>query len=295
MVQYKCNDDDATDVTTASDTSYVEPLQPFFNWVGSKRRYCDRLAELMPANYDIDKHTYFEPFLGSGSFLLFLQPMNAVVGDLDENVIKAFLNIRDNVNQVIKCIQALYKGNVKQNYVNLCKNFSILNSVRQTATFIFISKHSFGSNIIYNKDKTGFTLCYRNKVVGTDCENITDVSRYLKTNKVSFKIGDFRTVTKGAKKNDFIFLDPPYVTTRKTQKQYYNDQTDLDIEILTKEVLRLHRQGCYVLLVNSDSRHLRNALQPYFKCKTFKANEKILGAHKTAYTGKRKECIYTNY
>lgn len=286
------SDDDFDD---ASSEYEIMPLHPLFNWVGSKRRYCARLAELLPQDYDLDKHTYFEPFLGSGSFLLFLQPFKAIVGDLDKNVISTFSNVKTNHKLVINYLRKLYVGNVKENYVKVCKNFSKLPFIAQSAAFIFISKHSFGSNLIYNKEKTGFTLCWRNLVVKTDYQNITDVSEYLRTSNVVFKNSDFRDVTKNAKKNDFIFLDPPYVTVRKTQKQYYNDQTELDVDTLAKELIRLHKQGCLVLLINSDCKNLRDALHPYFKCKTFKANEKILGAHGKGYSNKRKECIYVNW
>lgn len=281
--------------SNASEASFVEPLQPLFNWVGSKRRYCSKLLNLFPPDYDIDAHTYYEPFLGSGALLLYLQPVKAVVGDVDPNVVNAFKNVKDNPKKVISSIVSMYKGDVRGNYVNLCKTFSSLDRFKSTAAFIFISKHSFGSNLIYNKDKTGFTLCFRNQKIKTDYENISKVSEYLRDNKVTVKNDDFRKITVNAKKGDFVFMDPPYINTRITRKNYYNEQTNLSFDELVKELLRLHKVGCYIMLVNSNCKSLRDALKPHFKTKTFNADETILGAHKKEYANKRKECIYTNY
>ncbi|KAI8995104.1 S-adenosyl-L-methionine-dependent methyltransferase [Gaertneriomyces semiglobifer] len=272
-----------------------KPIVPFFNWVGSKRRYCQRLYRFFPKNYDLNSHTYYEPFLGSGALFLALQPKSAVVGNIDMNVTSAFENIRYDLSEVITHLSEMYKGDVKTNYGNLCGNFTALSGIRQTAALIFVTKHSFGSNLIMKRDRTGFGLCYRNKIIGYNVENMQRASRYLKDHHVAIENKSFTDITKAAKRNDFVFLDPPYINTLSTKKRYYNDSDQISVETLVKEILRLHQKRCLVMLVNSDSPILREALSSTFTCESFDAHESITGVHGKKYSNQRLECIYINW
>ena len=68
--------------------------------------------------------------------------------------------------------------------------------------------------------------------------------------------GDFESVLeKYAQKDDFIFLDPPYIPVseyadfkRYTKEQCYEE----DQRILGEEVHRLVERGCKVMLTNSN-------------------------------------------
>ena len=76
-------------------------LKPFLKWVGGKTQLLDRLLLLAPKEYN----TYYEPFVGGGAMLLALQPKQAVVGDMNSQLINAYQQIRDRPADVIDYIQ----------------------------------------------------------------------------------------------------------------------------------------------------------------------------------------------
>lgn len=52
--------------------------KPFVKWVGGKRQLIKQLREiyLIPDKFDIEKNTYFEPFIGGGAVFLICNRFN---------------------------------------------------------------------------------------------------------------------------------------------------------------------------------------------------------------------------
>ena len=61
-------------------------LKPFIKWAGGKRQILSEIKAQVPTEYN----RYFEPFLGGGAVLLALQPSEAVVADINPEIINAF-------------------------------------------------------------------------------------------------------------------------------------------------------------------------------------------------------------
>ena len=60
---------------------------PFIKWVGGKRQIISQhLDQLFPNEFN----TYIEPFVGGGAVLFHLQPENAIVNDLNSELINAY-------------------------------------------------------------------------------------------------------------------------------------------------------------------------------------------------------------
>lgn len=61
-----------------------DKIYPIIKWAGGKRRLASKIADYFKdANLIKEGHTYFEPFLGGGALLFFLQPDKAV--GIDQN------------------------------------------------------------------------------------------------------------------------------------------------------------------------------------------------------------------
>lgn len=66
---------------------YKNPLvAPVVKWVGGKRQLLQDISKHIPDKFS----TYYEPFLGGGAVLFYLQPNRAVVNDINEELIEAF-------------------------------------------------------------------------------------------------------------------------------------------------------------------------------------------------------------
>lgn len=60
-------------------------LVPFLAWAGGKRWFVQRHAGLLPQEFG----RYIEPFLGAGSVFFHLEPQEALLGDLNAELIAA--------------------------------------------------------------------------------------------------------------------------------------------------------------------------------------------------------------
>ncbi len=99
---------------------------------------------------------------------------------------------------------------------------------------------------------------------------------------------------KYAKKNDLIFLDPPYLPISKYSdfKRYTKEQFYLgDHKKLANLFEELHKKGCYLILTNSTSSEVIK-LYKKFNIKIFNTKRNI-NSKGNLRTGK--DIIVTNY
>lgn len=264
-------------------------LSPFFNRVGSKRAYVSRLAKYCPTHFDAERNTYFEPFLGTGSLLLYLQPKKAVISDIDTTIAQAFSCMKTASRQVKNFLTTLYKTtDFSATYEVLCKEFRRLSPIRQTAALIFISKHSYGSILKLSVDGTRILNHWRGQSRGMNWRNFHKVAAYLGQPSIQVAQQSFQDAVRKANKGDFIFLDPPYNKVRKASARYYQ-QDHISVNDLTKTMNSLHGKGCFVLMINCFDNDISHVLPNYQK-HIFTGTEKFLGAKVT-----RQETVYTNY
>jgi len=111
---------------------------------------------------------------------------------------------------------------------------------------------------------------YKNPLI-CDATNLENISNALRYSKAIIQIADYKEALHNAKKDDFIYLDPPYhpmsSTANFTSYTNYgfgnNDQL-----ALVKIFVALNDRGCKVLLSNSDTsfiRKLYSDFSDYFK------------------------------
>ena len=81
-------------------------IKPFLKWAGGKAQLLGELMCLSPRRFG----RYFEPFIGGGALLFELQPESAVIGDVNSQLINAYVQIRDNPEAVIEYAERLDSG-----------------------------------------------------------------------------------------------------------------------------------------------------------------------------------------
>src|SRR6185312_9975762 len=65
-------------------------ISPFLKWAGGKRWFADRWLHLVPSGFN----RYIEPFLGSGAMFFALRPKQALLSDLNPDLINCYEAIR---------------------------------------------------------------------------------------------------------------------------------------------------------------------------------------------------------
>ena len=109
----------------------------------------------------------------------------------------------------------------------------------------------------------------RNPNVCSDSD-LNKISSQLKKNRTSIYSKDYRAALKDARKNDFVFLDPPYVPdpkvkyTVKYQRHGIYSTTKKedgwqlsDFEEVVSVFKELNKRGCKVMMTNYDSPFIR--------------------------------------
>ena len=127
-------------------------MKPIIKWVGGKRELCPKIRELMPSTYN----KYYEPFLGGGAVLLDLCPEEAVVNDINPELINMYLQVRDNVEWVIIDLakfDMLHDADPEPKllYYDIRNDFNKClgsNTPTQAARFIYLNKHCF-NGLVY--------------------------------------------------------------------------------------------------------------------------------------------------
>src|SRR3989344_1328430 len=103
---------------------------------------------------------------------------------------------------------------------------------------------------------------YKNPLICPEAD-LKEISKFLQ--KDDMKAKQFYDGVKEAKKNDFVYFDPPYYPLNKTSFTTYTKGNFLEKEQeKLKEVFsQLDKKGCKVMLSNSDTKFIRDLYKDY--------------------------------
>ena len=232
-------------------------VSPFVKWAGGKRQLLAQIRERMPREYN----RYYEPFIGGGAIVFDLLPENALINDINEALINAYVQIRENVDSFLDSINRIDSaiGEDGKAYYYSMRNLYNMKlekmeyDIELAALFVFLNKHCF--NGLYRVNSKGlFNVPYNNsKRVSYDEESIRMTSDYLK--KVTITTGDFEDACRNAGRGDFVFLDSPYAPLNPTSFESYTKEgfTLESHERLARLYDELTERGCYCMLTNHNT------------------------------------------
>jgi len=258
--------------------------KPILKWVGGKTQILDKLIIEFPTNIN----NYREIFLGGGSVLITLLSYvrngiikihgNIYAYDLNEPLVYIYKNIQSNHNELYNQIQQLITnfnscgyGEInrtpknmdeakisKENYYywirseyNKLKNVDKKSTIG-SAMFIFLNKTCFRG--VFRVGPKGFNVPYGhyNNPEIINKEHL-DVIHELIQN-VIFECCDFNISLNNVEQNDYIYLDPPYVSETDTSfVGYTQNGFNLDNHNnLFKLIHNLTKTNKKMMLSNAD-------------------------------------------
>lgn len=244
-------------------------ISPFVKWAGGKRQLLEDINKRMPKNYN----RYYEPFVGGGAVLFYLQPKDAIINDINKALMNAYRQIKKSPIELIKAIEEL-DGNIPEDgkayYYDIRQRFNdkLMQEdydIELAAMFIFINKHCF--NGLYRVNGKGlFNVPYNNsRQASYNAENIMEISKYLKN--VTILDGDFVYACKSAKEGDFIFFDSPYAPLNpSTFESYTKEGFDKDSHIRLAELFKkMTIKGCHCMLTNHNTEFINELYNNIFE------------------------------
>lgn len=202
-------------------------MKPMLKYRGGKTRELLEIKKFIP-KYD---GKYIEPFLGGGALYFDLEPDRAIINDINESLMNFYKGVKDDfkvISSELKDIQFIYEKNrkdfekLKAQYPNervKDKNEAIYYKMREyfngevetdlheATIYYYINKTAYSGMIRYNKSGKYNVPYGRYKNFNTDL--ITEKHQILLKNAEIYSL-DYLDIFNMAKKDDFIFLDPPY-------------------------------------------------------------------------------------
>ena len=272
-------------------------LQPFTKWTGGKRQLLGELRSYMPETFG----RYFEPFVGGGALFFDLAPEKAVINDFNEELINAYLQIKNNPAELINLLIKHKENNSKDYYLELRSadrdgRISRMTGVERAARILYMLRVDFNGLYRVNS-KNQFNVPYGRyknpKIVDVDL--LYQISEYLNENDVEILQTDFAEAVKDAQTGDFVYFDPPYIPLNETSSftSYTHEGFSYEEQVRLRNTFKeLTERGVYAMLSNSSS-PLVEELYKDFNIYFVEA-QRTNGA-KSSSRGKISEIIVTNY
>jgi len=221
--------------------------KPFLRWAGGKSWLLKTLEGILPPQFN----AYHEPFLGGGSVFFFLNPSGrAYLSDINAQLINAYVQIRDNVEDVLKIMRGWQ--NTPQCYYRI-RGTHFPDPLHQAAQFIYLNRTGF--NGIYRVNLRGqYNVPFGRKKykILFDPAVYRSASKCLQNTMIT--CADFYESEAKIAEGDLVFLDPPY-KIRGPNNGFikYNDKlfSWSDQLRLASYIESIQRKGAFYILTNA--------------------------------------------
>ncbi len=188
---------------TLPDDARAASAPPFLKWVGGKRWLAPVLAPLILSRLE---RRYIEPFAGGAALLLHLAPTDAVLGDVNPELIETFDTVKVAPEDVVRAVWRF--SNTPECYYRV-RSATPRAAVGRAARFIYLNRTAWGGVYRINRDgmfnvpfgSTGRGICRKDLIV--------NAAEALSGTRVT--VSDFADVIGDAGAGDVVYADPPYV------------------------------------------------------------------------------------
>ena len=241
-------------------------VAPVLKWVGGKRQLLPEIKKYIP-----QFSTYYEPFVGGGAVLFYLQPKKVVINDINWELINVYQVIRDNVEELI---EDLNKHKNEEEYFYKIREldrekekYESLTNVEKASRILFLNKTCY--NGLFRVNKAGeFNTPYGNyknpNIVNEP--TLRAVSNYFNKANITFKCCDYEQSLKNIRKGAFVYFDPPYdpVSNSANFTGYDKGGFDREEQKRLKSICdKLNKRGIKFLLSNSATDYILDLYSDY--------------------------------
>ena len=262
---------------------------PILRWAGSKRSALRYLENYWDPRFG----RYIEPFCGSAALFFKVEPNSAILSDLNSDLIQFYKHCRTRRRAVWNIATAIPFE--ERTYYNIRQEYNeIVPSVRKSALFYYLNRACF--NGIYRTNKSGgFNVPFSGKKILGFPEYSDFENRCNSLNSVEFLSLDFeKLIIENVKKNDFVFMDPPYATSKKRTFAEYDkgsfEGSDLERLMNCMELID-NRGGKFVCTYDATELDKFQRIERWYDA-DFEVMRNIGGFQSTRK--KAKEIIFSN-
>lgn len=220
---------------------------PILRWAGSKRKGLPSLTTFWSDRFE----RYIEPFAGSACLFLNLKPKAAILADLNSTLMQTYRTIRKHPLAVAEALYAIPRNS--EAYYEVRRRLkSCRNAIETAAFFVYLNRNCF--NGIYRTNLKGEF----NVPLGADQgqypsrRDFQTTATLLKSAKLLS--GDFGATLRHLRRNDFVYLDPPFAATGVRTFTEYGKRSFAasDLYRLSRHLDRIDRRGAFFLVSYAD-------------------------------------------
>ncbi|MBN9575461.1 DNA adenine methylase [Alicycliphilus denitrificans] len=240
-------------------------MRPFIRWAGGKSRLLSRILPHVPATIG----DYYEPFLGGGA--VFLACAGRVSGrshlaDLNEHLVAAWIAVRDRPAELRPLLDWYLANDSKEFYYEV-RAAVPTGFVEKAARFLYLNGVSW-NHLWRENSRTGAMNVPWGDRQFRPMDDAAMKAYGDVLARADIAATDFRAVLGGARRGDFVYLDPPYlpVFTRpdveKEPTAKFNKYTAKTFELpdlleLAEICADLSRRGVRWVMSNRDTEPIR--------------------------------------
>lgn len=239
----------------------MEIMNSVLKYPGSKWNIARQLVDLIPPH-----HSYVEPYFGSGA-VLFSKPPSAIetVNDLDGDVVNLFRCIQQDSERLARLVMTIpFSREVYDRQFEADNTYA--SRYQRAAGFLVRcwQGHGFRTN--------GYKVGWKNDVVGRERayalwnwyrlpEWIVEIAERLRKVQIENRPA-LEVMQRFDYPNVFMYIDPPYLLSTRTAKQYRHEMMEADHEELLKAILR---SRALIMISGYDSDMYNDYLQGWRK------------------------------
>ncbi|MBN1767873.1 MAG: DNA adenine methylase [Prolixibacteraceae bacterium] len=243
-------------------------VSPFLKWVGGKRQLMAVIVENLPKN--IKNLKYYEPFIGGGAVFFHLQPVNAVINDLNNDLINVYSVIKNDLDSLIADLKR-HKNNAEYFYeiraLDRTDDFNTLTAVQKASRLIYLNKTCF--NGLYRVNNAGefnvpFGRYKKPNIVNEP--TLKAVSKFLNNSNIRISCEDYENVLEKADRDSFVYIDPPYhpISESSNFTGYVRGGWNANDQARLRDTCdKLNKRGVKFLLSNSSALLIKELYKDY--------------------------------
>lgn len=238
-------------------------MQQLLSWVGSKWKDRFKIEDFMQGAGSFDR--FIEPFCGSASIFFYLNPKNAWINDVNKDLMEFYRTLRLGYKPIM---QHLIKHHIDEQqgkisysqFQRLKKEWEPKDEYERAAKFFLINRSSYYGKLDsfggiyydwYSKEEK-LSHMYSTRLA---CARLFEASTILEDTEITCV--DFMKVFNGVRKEDFLFLDPPY----HDDEMFSDNKSCYGVEFIDEHIkLADCLKNCEAkwLLIVNESEHIYN-------------------------------------
>lgn len=204
----------------------------FLKWAGGKSWFVKYHSNRIPHDFN----RYIDPFLGGGALYFYLEPTNAILSDINQELITTYSAIKNDWQDVEKHLKKHAKKHNEQYYYYM-RNMQPRLETTIAARMIYLNRTCF--NGVYRVNKNGkfnVPIGTRNNIL-FDTDEFQARSQMLQNAQIL--CSDFEDIINLSNREDFLFCDPPYAVLDKNNRflGYTKNMFDWNDQIRLKNAL----------------------------------------------------------